>query len=66
MKKFYKRVNSKRFTIENMATCLDTCYIGCVYCGDACGTNVATGAALIGTGRINGRPQEALMANGRV
>ncbi len=26
MKKFYKRVNSKRFTIENMATCLDTCF----------------------------------------
>ena len=56
MKKFYKKPNANRFTIEAMASCVENCTImsGCVHCGTACGTNVANGAALVGTPYING------------
>lgn len=66
MKKFYKRVNAKRFTIENMATCLQLCSRDCEYCGDACGPNVANGAALVGTVAINGNVDYNLVANGSI
>ena len=56
MKKFYKKLNANRFTIGTMASCVENCTImsGCVYCGDACGPDVVTGSALIGTPYING------------
>ena len=71
MKKFYKRVNAKRFTIEAMANCVENCTIkyGCVYCGDACGPDVATGSALIGTPYINspgGMIDYDLLATGNI
>ena len=66
MKKFYKRVNAKRLTIEGMATCIQLCSRNCVHCGTACGTNVANGAALVGTVAINGDLDTQLVANGSI
>ncbi len=66
MKKFYKRVNAKHFTIENMLSCYILCHANCVYCTAACGTNVTTAAALIGTPAVNGQLDIQLVAKGSV
>lgn len=66
MKKFYKRVNSKRFTIETMATCMENCKYGCDDCGTLCGGNPANGVAIISTPAINGTLDYGLLARGSV
>ena len=49
-----------------MATCIQLCSRNCVHCGTACGTNVANGAALVGTVAINGDLDTQLVANGSI
>ena len=68
MKKFYRNRNSNRFTIEAMANCVENCTImsGCVHCGTACCTNVANGAALVGTPSLNERFDDVLFATGSI
>ena len=66
MKKFYKRVNAKRLTIESMANCVTMCHVNCVHCGNACGGNAANGAALVGTPAIWGNVDEQLVATGSI
>ena len=64
MKKLYKRVNSKRLTIESMYTCSVKCSKNCVDCGTACGGDPSTGIALLNVPAIRGYVDESLVAIG--
>ncbi len=66
MKKFYKRVNSKRLTIEGMATCIQLCSRNCDDCGTLCGGSPVNGVALLNTPAINGDLDTQLVANGSI
>ena len=66
MKKFYKNRNTRKLTVEVMGDCVTLCTYGCVHCGNMCGTNVATGAALVGTPSLNERFDDVLFATGSI
>ncbi len=66
MKKFYKRVNAKRLTIESMYTCLQLCTTGCKDCGEICAGSPANGIAIINTPGAGGTPDYNLLATGNI
>ena len=65
MKKFYKNKNSNRFTIENMATCIENCTIPCS-CANGCGGSPANAAAVISVPSLGGGLDYDLVATGNI
>ena len=65
MKKFYKRVNSKRFTIEAMANCVENCTLRCS-CANGCGGSPANAAAVVSVPSIGGGLDTELLATGNI